>query len=96
MYWNRAKRIALDKVPGASMTYLEREEDDGRIVYEGENYYEHRQYEFKIDASTGDILEWEQDQRKKLPAVRPYTSVGSFIFAGNGPSSRACSGVFDF
>lgn len=56
-----AKRIALGKVPGASMIYLEREEDDGRIVYEGEIYHEHREYEFKIDAFTGDILEWEQD-----------------------------------
>ncbi|MDY2820446.1 MAG: PepSY domain-containing protein [Hominisplanchenecus sp.] len=56
-----AEKIALDKVPGAGMIHMERKVDDGRVVYEGDIYHEHREYEFKIDASTGEMIEWKQD-----------------------------------
>lgn len=58
---DEAKQIALEKVPGASMIHIELDEDDGRLVYEGEIYHENKEYEFEIDASTGEIISWEQD-----------------------------------
>ena len=39
----------------------ERDEDDGRIVYEFEFFAHGMEYEAKVDASTGSILELEQD-----------------------------------
>lgn len=56
-----AKKIALEKVPGAEKIQVKKEKDDGRIVYEGEIYYENVEYEFKIDAATGEILSWGED-----------------------------------
>ena len=39
----------------------ERDEDDGRIVYEFELTAGGIKYEAKVDASTGSVLELEQD-----------------------------------
>lgn len=60
----QVQAIVLAKVPGATeadITELEREEDDGRIEYDGTVYYNGYEYEFKIDGATGNILEWEID-----------------------------------
>lgn len=59
-----AAQIALDKVPGATkddIYSLVLEVDDGRTVYEGSIYYNHQEYEFEIDATTGDVLGFELD-----------------------------------
>lgn len=56
--------IAVSKVPGASssdVTEIERDYDNGRIEYEGELWYNGYEYEFEIDAATGNILKWEID-----------------------------------
>lgn len=57
----KAKQIALDKAPGAIVKKIELDTDDGKTVYEGELRKENWEYEFKIDASTGTILEWDSD-----------------------------------
>lgn len=57
----KAKQIALSKVPGAKITKLELDSDDGMVCYEGEMYKDGWEYEFKIDAYTGNTLEWEKD-----------------------------------
>ena len=57
----KAKQIALDKVPGAIIKEIELDTDDGKTVYEGELRKENWEYEFKIDAFTGAILKWESD-----------------------------------
>ncbi len=57
---DEAINIALSRVPGATRNHLlhiEKDSDDGRISYEGEIYYNGVEYEFKIDASNGNILE---------------------------------------
>ena len=56
-----AKKIALERVPGATITEIYLEHDDGRVEYDGEMYLNNTQYEFTIDATTGTILEWETD-----------------------------------
>lgn len=58
------KAIVLSKVSGASESdiyELEREYDDGRLEYEGSLYYNGYEYEFEIDGTTGNILQWEID-----------------------------------
>ena len=57
----KAREIALAKAPGATITDFGLDHDDGRSVYEGEMRDGRYEYEFKIDASTGSILEWERE-----------------------------------
>ena len=61
---NRAMNIALKKVPGASNSHVKKihlDRENGRMVYEGEIYYNGQEYEFDIDAVTGDIVKWKVD-----------------------------------
>ena len=55
-----ASSIALAKVSGATTDNLrmELERDDGRWIYEGEIRYNQMEYEFEMDASTGNFLQW--------------------------------------
>lgn len=60
-----AKQIVLEKVPGASdsdFTKFKRDVDNARIKYEGKLLYEAVEYEFEIDAETGELLDWEEDK----------------------------------
>lgn len=57
----KARQIALAKVPGATVVKCELDYDDGRATYEGEVYKDRMEYEFEIDALTGKVLKWEQD-----------------------------------
>ena len=62
---NRAMNIALKKVPGASNSHVKKinlDRENGRMVYEGEIYYNGQEYEFDIDAITGDIVKWKVDE----------------------------------
>ena len=59
---DRAKQIALAKVPGASTANIyefELDYDDGRLEYEGKIIYNSMEYEFTIDASTGNVIGWD-------------------------------------
>ena len=61
---SRAMNIALKKVPGASNSHVKKihlDRENGRMVYEGEIYYNGQEYEFDIDAVTGDIVKWKVD-----------------------------------
>ncbi|MBQ3925068.1 MAG: PepSY domain-containing protein [Firmicutes bacterium] len=60
----RVRQIVLGRIPGATsgnITEFEREYEDGHILYEGTVSYNGKEYEFAIDGSTGNILEWEID-----------------------------------
>lgn len=54
-----ASKLALGRVPGASEQDLkiELDYDNGRQTYEGDIIYEQKEYEFEIDANTGEFLE---------------------------------------
>lgn len=56
--------IALAKVPGATESdiRIELDHDDGRYKYEGDIIYERVEYDFEIDADSGDILEWSEER----------------------------------
>lgn len=61
---DKAKSIALAKVPGAAASHIyqfETDYDDGRMEYEGEIRYNGMEYEFEIDAATGTILSWKAE-----------------------------------
>lgn len=47
--------------PGAEILELEKDEDDGLTVYEGEAVLDGAEYEFELDALSGRLLEWERD-----------------------------------
>lgn len=59
-----AKQSALDRVPGATEhdIRIQIETENGRYVYEGEIRYNQVEYDFEIDANTGEFLEWSEDQ----------------------------------
>lgn len=57
----KAKSIALNKVPNATVTELELDIDDGVAVYEVTLVKGSYEYELKIDAKSGKILEYEKD-----------------------------------
>lgn len=47
--------------PGAKITEIEFDSDDGLLLYEGESYVDGVEYEFEIDACTGHLLQWDRD-----------------------------------
>lgn len=58
-----AIKKALDKVKGATESDIKIriEQEDGRNVYDGEIIYNQKEYDFEIDAETGEILEWSEE-----------------------------------
>ncbi len=59
----KAKQIALQKVPGATVVKAKFDRDDGKAVYEIELIKDIYEYDIEIDAVTGKILDFEQDTR---------------------------------
>jgi len=55
------KQIVLTKVPGAVIIELELDKDDGMLTYDVKATLGQTEYEYKIDAYTGVILEYETD-----------------------------------
>ena len=60
-----AVKIALERVPEASEKdiHIELDSDDGQFRYEGDIIYEQKEYDFEIDANSGNILEWSEERR---------------------------------
>lgn len=59
-----ASAAALAKVQGAEEKDLriKLDDDDGKLIYEGDIYYNGTEYEFEIDAATGDFLKWSEER----------------------------------
>ncbi len=64
---DEAKSIALGKVNGATTDdiRIQLDRDDGYMIYEGEIYYDGMEYEFEIDAQSGNVLEWSVESWRK-------------------------------
>ncbi len=63
---DQAKEIALEQVPGATVSDIyefETDYDDGRLEYEGTIWYDGVKYEFTIDGYSGAIREWDVKYR---------------------------------
>lgn len=60
----QAKNIAVSKVPGASLKNIvkfKKDYDRGFMKYEGKIIFNNMEYEFEIDSTTGNIIEWDVD-----------------------------------
>nr|WP_294495441.1 PepSY domain-containing protein [uncultured Mediterraneibacter sp.] len=55
---------ALAKVPGATENdiRIELDLDDGRQKYEGDIIYNQMEYDFEIDANTGEVISWSEER----------------------------------
>lgn len=56
-----AKNVITGKYPGAKITEIELDRENGKYVYEGEAIYKNAEYDFEIDAATGKLLRWTRD-----------------------------------
>lgn len=57
--YDGARAALLLLRPDAVIDEIERDEDDGLLLYEGEAYIGRSEYEFELSARTGKLLEWE-------------------------------------
>ena len=59
-----ARAAALERVSGAtdSDIRMELDYDDGQYIYEGDIIYNGKEYEFEIDANTGNFLKWSEER----------------------------------
>lgn len=60
-----ARQTALSKVSGATVSDIYEwkfDYDDGQAEYEGKIIYGGMEYEFTIDATTGNIIEWDTER----------------------------------
>ena len=57
----QAKEIVAAQIEGIDVSgiYIKQDYDHGRVVYEGDAYYNGTKYEFEIDGLTGKLLEWK-------------------------------------
>lgn len=63
----KAKSLALAKVDGATEANIydfDLDRDNNRLEYEGEIRYNGMEYEFEIDARTGDFVKWEEEKEQ--------------------------------
>ena len=58
--------LVLSKVPGATedLVHIHLDQDDGMKIYEGSLHYDGMEYDFEINAETGDIMEWEKEKQE--------------------------------
>ncbi len=58
---DKARQVVLQKLPGATITSIELDEDDGLAVYEGEAVKDGTEYDFKVNAQNGTLISWEKE-----------------------------------
>ncbi|HIS51039.1 MAG TPA: PepSY domain-containing protein [Candidatus Gallacutalibacter pullistercoris] len=64
----KAKSLVLQKIPGATITEIKLDVDDGVRKYEGEAILNSVEYEFEIKASDGTFLKWEEEKKQSSAA----------------------------
>lgn len=76
----RARAIAMDRVPNASITEMERNMDDDRAVYDIEMISSTRKIDLKVDGLTGRVISYDEDRldpEDRVDNVRPITSTNA-------------------
>ena len=60
---DEAVAIVLERISGASAddVWIQLDRDDGKTYYEGDVYYDNKEYEFEIDAATGQVTDWSEE-----------------------------------
>lgn len=60
---DEAIAIVLERISGASANdvWIQLDRDDGKVYYEGDVYYNNKEYEFEIDAATGQVTDWSEE-----------------------------------
>lgn len=51
----------ITRYPGAEITHIDLELDDGRLTFEGHALLDGAKYDFSVDYKTGVVTEWERD-----------------------------------
>ena len=78
---DEAKNIALNHagVAASDATFLRSslDRDDGRLVYDVEFYVGNKEYDYEIDAASGDILSYDYDTEWNIPASGNNSGNGS-------------------
>ncbi|WP_053073894.1 PepSY domain-containing protein [Bacillus sp. LL01] len=80
-----ASNIVLAKVENGVVTEAEKDRENGRLVYEIEVKNDEYEFEFKVDASNGEIIKEERDERDGKKREKAATSTAG----GNGSSDNA-------
>ena len=58
---SEAKAAVTGRYPDAKIAEIELDHEDGKYVYEGEAYLNGREYDFEVDAATGNLIKWKLD-----------------------------------
>lgn len=78
---DEAKEIALEHaaLAGEDVDFVKvkLDEDDGRVEYELEFYYENKEYDYELDAVSGEVLSYDHEiESKKSDAVASANAIG--------------------
>ena len=58
---SEAKAAVTDRHPDAKIVEIELDREGRKYVYEGEAYLNGREYDFEVDAITGNLIKWKLD-----------------------------------
>ena len=76
----KAKSIALKKVPGATIHKIELDSEAGKGIYEIELYLNQYEYDLKLDAKTGSGISIKKELRDGYSASKPQNSPSTSTF----------------
>lgn len=91
---DRAREIALQKAgtEDASVTEFELDVDDGQVSYDGEVRDSQYEYDFKINAYTGEVIKWQKEAIRQSAGSAGSASSGSSGSTGGNTSGDSTGG----
>lgn len=78
---DRAREVISQKAPGAQVHKIELDRENNKWVYEGEALYQNAEYDFEVDAATGAVLQWKQDDDYRPAAAQSTTAAASALLS---------------
>lgn len=64
---DKVKELIMERLPECRIAEIEMDWEDGRMIYEGEAFLNNTEYEFEIDAVTGEFLKWDVESGAIVP-----------------------------